>query len=386
MKKQVWSLVAAVFVFGLLAVPANAGEMDREALKAEIKQEIKEEMKDEGGLLSEVADRIHFSGLIEVGAAWQDVEYGDGESKDDSDLSLTTVELGLEAEVNDWVNVGALFLYEDPTSFEGGNDETSVDMDEATVTIGNTEEYPLYFSAGAMYVPFGALLTHFPDDSLIDQPLTLLMGQTREKAALLGLEHEGFSVSGYLFNGDVNEEGEENQIESYGFDANYVYDDEEGFDVLVGASFISNIADSDGLEDGLGIEEISDYVAGYDAYLHVGWADFFVDGEYMTAADDFEPSELATGEGDGAEPSVWNVEVGYIWDWGKNLEIVLKYAGSDESEGLGFPEERYGLCFNQEVLEGVIVSLAYLNDDFEDADVDDRDDRDVVFGQIAIEF
>jgi hypothetical protein len=212
------------------------------------------------------------------------------------------------------------------------------------------------------------------------------MGETREKAVLLGMEHEGFSVSGYLFNGDVNEEGEDNQIESFGFDANYAYDDEEGFDVLAGASYISNIADSDGLEDGLGIEEIADYVAGYDVYLHVGWADFFVEAEYMAAADDFEPSELATEDGDGAEPSVWNLELGYNWDWGKNLEIVVKYAGSDESEGLGFPEKRYGLCFNQDIYEGVIVSLAYLNDDFEDADVDGRDDRDVVYGQIAIEF
>jgi hypothetical protein len=366
MKKQVCSLFAALLVLGLCVGTSDALAMEESV----------------GELLS----KVHLSGLIEVGAAWQDVEFADGESEDASDLTLTTVELALEAEVNEWVNVGALFLYEDPTSFEGENDETSVDLDEAVVTIGNTEEYPLYCSAGAMYVPFGGLLTHFPDDPLIDQPLTLLMGETREKAVLLGMEHEGFSVSGYLFNGDVNEEGEDNQIESFGFDANYAYDDEEGFDVLAGASYISNIADSDGLEDGLGIEEIADYVAGYDVYLHVGWADFFVEAEYMAAADDFEPSELATEDGDGAEPSVWNLELGYNWDWGKNLEIVVKYAGSDESEGLGFPEKRYGLCFNQDIYEGVIVSLAYLNDDFEDADVDGRDDRDVVYGQIAIEF
>lgn len=366
MKKQIWGLFAAFFVLGLCAGTTNALAMEES--------------------VGEVLSKVHFSGRIEVGTAWQDVEFADGESADGSDLALTTVELGLEAKVNDWVNVAALFLYEDPTSFEGENDETSVDLDEAVVTIGNTEKYPLYFSAGAMYVPFGALLTHFPDDPLIDQPLTLLMGETREKAVLLGVGHEGFSVSGYLFNGDVNEEGEDNHIQSYGFDANYACDDEEGFDVLVGASYISNIADSDGLEDGLGMEEIADHVAGYDVYLHAGWADFFADAEYMAAADNFEPSELATDSGDGAEPSVWNLEVGYNWDWGKNLEIVLKYASSDESEGLGFPEERYGLCLNQEVFEGVTVSLAYMNDDFEDADVDGRDDRDVVLGQLAIEF
>lgn len=384
MKKQVCIISTMIFVFGLLIVTANAQELNRDTLKAEIKKELKEEMRGEGGILSRIQEHIRIGGLIEVGAAWQDVEYQDGSSKDESDLCLTTVELGIEAEVNEWVNAGALLLYEDPTSFEGEDDETSVDLDEAWVTIGNTEAYPLYFSAGKMYVPFGALLTHFPDDPLIDQPLTLVLGETSEKAALLGVEHQGFSVSGYLFDGDVDEVGEDNHIESYGFDANYSFDDEEGFDLLVGVSYLSNIADSDGLSEE--IDEVEDYVGGFDAYLHVGYADFFVDVEYMTATDDFDPTELATGDGDGAEPAVWNVEVGYNWDWGRNLEIALKYAGSDESEHLGFPEDRYGICLNQEIFESVIVSLAYLNDDFEDDDIDGRDDRDVVYSQIAIEF
>lgn len=384
MKKQICIISTMIFVFGLLIVTANAQELNRETLKAEIKKELKEEMRGEGGILSRIQEHIRIGGLIEVGAAWQDVEYQDGSSKDDSDLCLTTVELGIEAEVNEWVNAGALLLYEDPTSFEGEDDETSVDLDEAWVTIGNTEAYPLYFSAGKMYVPFGALLTHFPDDPLIDQPLTLVLGETSEKAALLGVEHQGFAASGYLFNGDVDEAGEDNHIESYGFDANYSFDDEEGFDLLVGVSYLSNIADSDGLSEE--IDEVEDYVGGFDAYLHVGYADFFVDVEYMTATDDFDPTELATGDGDGAEPAVWNVEVGYNWDWGRNLEIALKYAGSDESEHLGFPEDRYGICLNQEIFESVIVSLAYLNDDFEDDDIDGRDDRDVVYSQIAIEF
>jgi hypothetical protein len=368
----------------LLIVTANAQELNRETLKAEIKKELKEEMRGEGGILSRIQEHIRIGGLIEVGVAWRDVEYQDGSSQDDSDLCLTTVELGIEAEVNEWVNAGALLLYEDPTSFEGEDDETSVDLDEAWVTIGNTEAYPLYFSAGKMYVPFGALLTHFPDDPLIDQPLTLVLGETSEKAALLGVEHQGFSVSGYLFNGDVDEVGEDNHIESYGFDANYSFDDEEGFDLLVGVSYLSNIADSDGLSEE--IDEVEDYVSGFDAYLHVGYADFFVDVEHMTATDDFDPTELAAGDGDGAEPAVWNVEVGYNWDWGRNLEIALKYAGSDESEHLGFPEDRYGICLNQELFESVIVSLAYLSDDFEDDDIDGRDDRDVVYSQIAVEF
>jgi len=129
--------------------------------------------------------------------------------------------------------------------------------------------------------------------------------------------------------------------------------------------------------------EIKEYIEGFDAYLHVGYADFFIDAEYMTALDDFEPGELGVNK---AQPEVWNVEVGYNLDWGKNLEIVLKYSGSDDAECLGYPEDRYGICFNQDIFEDVIVSLGYLRDDYEDAPRDVRDEKDLVFAQIAIEF
>ena len=135
---------------------------------------------------------------------------------------------------------------------------------------------------------------------------------------------------------------------------------------------------------------LKDYVAGAVVYVHVGFNDFFVDAEYMTALDEFDIAGIVAGEAceeKGVdEPAVWNVEVGYNLDWGKNLEIVLKYAGSDEAGFLGFPEERYGICLNQELYKDVIASLGYLNDDFEKDDADDRDGRDLVFAQIAIEF
>jgi len=360
MKKNSCIFFAVVFVLGLFMVTANAQATEVEGPK------------------------IQLSGLIEVGAAWIDYDHDNPAlvDEDASDLCLTTVELTAEAEVNEWVNVVAVLLYEDATSFEGDNEETDVEIDEAIVTIGNTQEYPLYVSAGKMYVPFGALLTHFPDDPLMNVPVTLVLGETLEKALLVGVEYEGFSVSGYIFNGDIDETGEDNHVESYGFDANYSVEDLQGLDLLIGVSYISNIADSDGLEEALddyaaGTDEIRDYIDGFDAYLHVGFADFFVDAEYMTALDDFAAGELAPVE---VEPEVLNIEAGYNLDWGKNLEIVLKYASSDEC-GEFIPEDRYGICLNQNIFEDVIVSLAYLNDEY----VND-DEADIVYAQIAVEF
>lgn len=64
----------------------------------------------------------------------------------------------------------------------------------------------------------------------------------------------------------------------------------------------------------------------------------------------------------------------------------MKYAGSNDTENLGWPKHRYGLGLNQEVYKGVTVSLAYFHDIYHNHDVDEKDSRDVVFGQIAVEF
>ncbi len=380
MKKHCCIFFTAVFVLGLLMVTINA-----QATEVEV-------------------PKIQLSGLIQVGAVWQNIDYDAAapETEDHTDLCLTTVELKAKAEINEWVNVAATLLYQDPTF--GGDEllpreETSVEMDQATITIGNTEEYPLYCAVGKMYVPFGALLTHFPHADhypLIDAPLTMVLGETLEKALLVGFEQAGVSVSVYGFNGDMDEFEEDNNIESYGVDANYSMDDEAGFDLLIGASYISNIADSDTITEllhELTIDEVEEYYAGFAAYLRVGLADFFVEGEYMTFLDDVcgddYPALAALGipAGYEAKPVVWNVEAGYNLDWGKNLEIVLKYAGSDEAEVGGLPETRYGLCLNQDLFEDVVVSLGYLYDEFdEDEDILGRDSRNLVFAQLAVEF
>jgi hypothetical protein len=67
----------------------------------------------------------------------------DGE--DESDFALTTVELGIEAIINDWVTGEVVFLYEDPTFDDA---DSSFDADIGTITVGDPEQFPLYATAG----------------------------------------------------------------------------------------------------------------------------------------------------------------------------------------------------------------------------------------------
>jgi hypothetical protein len=308
---------------------------------------------------------------------------------------MTTVELGIGAHVNDWVSAEMVLLYEDPSGaiqiYDGVRDETDFYVDTAIITIANAEETPAFLKAGKMFVPFGALLTHFPDDPGIDSPLTLLMGETNEKALLIGADWEGFTFCGYVFNGDVEEKGGggDNVIESYGFDANYAFEDEtQDLDMLVGASYISNITDSDWIEETLHHHnvEIDDYAAGAAAYFHVGLQGFFFDAEYMSVTDSTKLYDAGVYVGKINNAEVYNFEAGYNYNWWRNLEITLKYAGSNNCEMLGFPRDRYGINFNQEIFDNTVLSVGYLYDEYEGDDALDRNTRDLVFSQLAVEF
>ena len=342
------------------------------------------------GFLSDLEDHITINGLLEFGAAYHSTDMNHSGFEHDSDISMTSVELGIEAEINDWVSAEMILLFEDPSgainTYEDiRDDETNFDVEEAFITIANPDVTPGFLRAGKMYVPFGALLTHFPDDMGIDSPLTLLLGETLEKALVIGAEYAGFTVSAYVFNGDVEEAGGgDNVIETYGFDANYAFEDEDlGLDLLVGGSYISNIADSDWTEEVLDHYdlEIDDYAEGADAYLHVGYQGFFVEAEYMAAVDHVN----VEGE-DLGKPTVWNIEAGYNYNWWRNLEIALQYAGSDDCGSLRLPRDRYGINFNQEVFDNTVLSVGYMYDEYATDDDLDRNTRDLIFGQLAIEF
>jgi hypothetical protein len=341
------------------------------------------------GFLSELEKRITIDGLLEFGAAYHSTDMNDGGHQHDSDLSMTTVELGIGAEINDWVSAEMVLLYEDPSGainlYDDIRDETNFEVDEAIITIANADVTPAFLKVGKMYVPFGALLTHFPDDPGIDAPLTLLMGETNEKALLIGAEYAGFTVSAYAFNGDMEEAGGgDNVIESYGFDAKYAFEDEtQDMDLLIGGSYISNIADSDWTEEVLEHHgaEIDDYAGGAAAYLHFGYQGFFCDAEYMAATDHVDT--ITTDHG---KPTVWNVEFGYNYNWWRNLEIALQYAGSDDCGFLRLPRDRYGINFNQEIFDNTVLSVGYLYDEYEADDDLNRNTRDLLFTQLAVEF
>jgi hypothetical protein len=334
------------------------------------------EEKVEGGILGRWSDKITLSGVIEVEAGYEDLDFDDPDEDDStsSDIALATFELAVDVDIIKHVKGHVLFLWEE-------DDTEPVDLDEGIIIIDGEDVVPLYLNVGKLYVPFGYYESHF-----ISDPLTLELGETRESAVKVGFANDMFEISAAIFNGDINETDEDDDhIDNWVAGGIFTLPEETvaGLDLKVGASYISNIADSDGLEGALdeefGTDEIDKYIPGWSAFLSASFREkFFFEAEYVGAMDKFENDDLGLDPGEKFKPSAWNVELAYaITD---KMEIAAKYEGSSDTLNL-LPETQYGAAITYGLFENTALALEYLHGEFENDDT-----RNLITAQLAIEF
>ncbi len=320
--------------------------------------------------LGKWADRVTFSGLIEVEAGYEHLDAADPgiEDEESSDLVLATVELGINAVIAEHVSGHILFLWEE--------DETEpVDIDEGFILLDGKDVVPLYLNAGKMYVPFGYFESHF-----ISDPLTLEIGETNESAVRAGFFHPWLDLSLTAYNGEVDEIGEDDHIKGFVGSVRFMVPEDTvpGLGLAFGASYISNIADSDGLE-GETPGEIADYVAGLGSFLSVSYQDrFFLEAELITALDKFKAGELSFDGGNALEPKAWNFELAVLpMD---DLKVAVRYEGGDDL-GDFLPDTQFGAVVSHGLFENTALSLEYLYGEFEN-----DDERNLLTAQLGIEF
>jgi len=127
---------------------------------------------------------VEIGGLIDLEVGYSDPYDADSTS----DVTVATVELGIAAQVTDWVAGEITLLYE--------QDEMDLEVDVATITVAPPDGR-WFVNAGQFYLPFGVYETN-----LVSDPLTLEIGETRETSVQFGFESAGASGSVYVFNGD----------------------------------------------------------------------------------------------------------------------------------------------------------------------------------------
>ncbi len=374
MKKKLLSVLSGAI---LLAAGVSSAAAAEEMSNYELTQRIKALEENQGLERFSPAwmERITLSGLLEAEAGYESIDYDDPalEDEDSSDAVLATVELGLDAVINDYVSGHVLFLWEE-------DDTEPVDLDEGFITLTGGKGFPAYLSAGKMYVPFGNFETN-----MISDPLTLELGEIRESAIQIGFETSGFYGSAYLFNGDVDEVDEDSHLDNFGANGGYAMATDR-FSLDLGACYTNNLLDSDSLGDYIGEElgdvEVDEYVEGIGAHAIVSSGPFMFIAEYITALDEPEfVSPEGVGIYTGEEISAWNAELGYFFEIsGKPANAGIACQGSDDAGGF-LPETRLMATIGVEVFEATSLALEYFHDEYEN-----DDEADVVTAQLAVEF
>ena len=284
-------------------------------------------------------EAVEIGGVIDLRGIVTSPPEGDNET----DLVVDSVELGIGAQVSDWVNAEAVLLWEQG---EG------LDVDTATVTIGPPEG-AWSITGGQLYVPFGAFETN-----LISDPLTLDIGETRQTAFQLDGSAGGLSGSVFVFKGDNMEDGD-NLIQGFGFAAGYSVET-DSFELGLNLSYTNDLGDSDGLE----VEGAKGYdrVAGISASATLTIGSISVLGEFLGAMDTFGADYVAFGDY-GAKPSAWMVEAAYGFELaGKEATLAASYQTTDEALALELPKKRMLIGLSSEMMDGLSLGFEWARD------------------------
>ena len=344
---------------GVLLVMLCAGNVGAaESVMTEQVSALEEKL--EQGWLSQV----DISGAIEAEAGYRK-DYDDIKT---SDVDLTNVEVGIEAGLNDWVSGFALLKWEE----DGGE---GVFVDEGGISLGNLETMRYQVSVGKLYVPFGVYET-----SMVSDPLTLELGEVRVGAINAEFASAGFYGAVYVFNSDVSESGEDDDmIDSWGVSLGYQFASEV-MNADLTAGYINNLNASGGFSDTL--DKVDEYSAGGTVSAVVTVADITFIGEYLTALDD---DYLATSE---AKPEAWNLEIAYAFAVSDHQAgIALGYQGSQDAAFLGLPKERWLASASYELTPGLGVALEIARDeDYAGGDGGSGESADSIVCQLALEF
>ncbi len=315
---------------------------------------------------------LEFSGSLEIEGGYESFRAKSQKREDSSFLELATVELVVDAYLSDSLRAHIIFDYEDG---EG------IDIDEAMLHFRAEDvcqpdcacNSPWFASLGRMTVPFGYYESHF-----ISDPLTMVLGETQEIAALGGVHSGPFTLAAGAYNGDIDEAGKEDHIDNFVAAAFFRLDEKaiSNLTLLSGISYISNITDSNELtqffDDEFNTDTVLDRVNGISAFLSLSFKKLFsLEAEWVSALDSFK-------EDPNFEPKAWNLELAYRPL--ETMEIGLRYSGSKDA--LNFlPETQFGIIAAYEIFANTSIGIEYLYEEYENSDQANR-----ITTQLGVQF
>ena len=393
------------FIVGLAAAAVAAGAQETvskaefeklqsqvEALTAQLQAKSEApavvEAKEKSSIFASLPEGFEFGALFEVEANYNRQRKGGDK---ESDITMATVELSAGWQLLDWLRADLTFLYEE--------NDTDFGVDQAIITIGNTDAFPLYFQAGKMYVPFGRF-----DSFFIFDPVVLELAEANETAALLGFEKGGFNASISIFNSDVETDDRGDHIENAVLAASYTVE-KDNYSFAFGGAVIRNMYTADTMSDfisdwrdqavgdidGDGIDDtafanLDDDTAGVNLWATFSFGPATFIAEYVRAIEAIDlgyDGSAGVSESARIKPESLNLEVGVQLT--EKITAAAKYEKSRHVADV-FAKNRYGVVGSYTIVDNDIctltASMEYMREDFGAG----ARDADVVTGQLALEF
>ncbi len=290
----------------------------------------------EAGLGTHLTDWLSLSGLAKVKATSFTNNFRNPIPNASRDDALSAAQIGFKLEMSDQVESLIVLDFEDH--------KTGSVLDEVFVDL-NSGNWGM--SVGTQTLPFGAYYSNFITGPLLE------FGETRKTALLVNYSYNNsVEFSGFTYQGQARKQNSEDRIRDW---AAAVETKFIGNKLLFGASYISDVADSDAqlLEDFA--NQYRQKVGAWSAYAvartNIGEMSF----EVLRATNAFR--ELPANAN---QPSAWNFEIAYYPQ--HTWQVAARYERSEELSGQ--PERRYGLAATWLAFDTVTITCEYLRSDF----------------------
>ncbi len=293
------------------------------------------------------------------------------------DINLNTAELDFNAMVSRWATA-FMSLEFDSSPPETGNrvQNSRLYLSRGFATIGDLDVFPIYFTAGQMYLPFGRY-----SSNMITAPLTLSLARVNDRAALLGYYHDGLYASLYVYPG-IDANATDTVFHAGGVNAGYKFMPIPQLNVNLGAGLISDMTDSQGIGNtGASFPQFPGFtnvpnipnvssnqypfvhtVPGGDVHAELSYGPWSLAAEFISATRSFDNQDL-TFNGDGATPKASHLELSRNFLMvNQNYTAGVAFGHSWESVGLNLPEQSYIGYLRTSFWKNTVEALEFRHD------------------------
>ncbi len=305
---------------------------------------------------------IALSGGVEGQIDYSHRKNYDGSKK--VDINFSKAELDIIGEASPWATAAINIVYEDSNSnYRSRIDNSRFKLDRGFLTIGQLAKFPLYFTMGQVFAPFGSYSSY-----MITDPSTKVLGRIKDRIALLGYHGHGIwgdvDVQAYGFAGDTKKSAGGHELLSHGgFNVNYGYARDK-FKFTLGGSVVGNIMESDGIFSSvvLNNKNISRQVYGLSARAKIDYGMFNLRAEYVGAGKHFDSKDMSFNNHE-AKPQALNLEGAMEFKlFNKPNTFALGYGRTWQALALKLPKHNFFAAYNISLLKNTILGFEYRHD------------------------